>query len=159
MEAVCGDLRVPIWLEGWGRKKSRNMNAKVKVVATETLSIPAEHERFLPAVASTRIPKEWSNKMMIFEPTRSWRGCEIGRFASNASISEFPVLTKNMGKTEIVIAAGTILGHLEVLSESCRVKHLRQDNNGVWKVSEDVAMGDSQGESPVASGGQGSSEI
>ena len=68
MEAVCGGLRVPIWLEGWGRKKSRNMNAKVKVVATETLSIPAEHERFLPAVASTRIPKEWSNRMMIFEP-------------------------------------------------------------------------------------------
>ena len=104
-EAVYGDLRVPIWLEGWGRKKSRNMNAKNKVVATETLSIPAEHERFLPAVVSTRIPKEWSNTIMVFEPTRSWRGCEIGRFASNTSISKFPVLTKNMGKNEIIIAA------------------------------------------------------
>ena len=142
MEAVCGDLRVPLWLEGWGRKKSRIMNSKIKVVATETLTIPAEHERFLPAIASSQIPKQWADKLMVFEPSHVWRGCEIGRFASNSNVSEFPVLTKNMGKQEVRIEAGTILGHLEVMSKGCRIKHLVQNKGGDWVVSEDTECSD-----------------
>jgi hypothetical protein len=42
--AKSGDISIPLRLEGWGRKKQRNMNAKIKVVAAHTLTIPPEHE-------------------------------------------------------------------------------------------------------------------
>ena len=45
-------------LEGWGRKKQRDMNTKIKVVAAHTLAIPPEHERELHAVVATNILRE-----------------------------------------------------------------------------------------------------
>ena len=54
----CGDLSFPMRLEGWRRKKQRNMNTKIKVVAAHTLVIPPELERDLLVVTAARILRE-----------------------------------------------------------------------------------------------------
>ena len=72
LKAQCGDLSIPMRLEGWGRKKLRQMNAKIKVVATHTLTIPPEHERELPAEATAKIPRDWAGRSMLFVPSNVW---------------------------------------------------------------------------------------
>ena len=126
LTARCGDTSIPMRLEGWGRKKQRNMNAKIKVVAAHTLTIPPEHERELPAVVATKIPKEWAGRTMIFVPSNVWRGYEIASFITLADNSEFKVLTKNLTRDkDACIEAGMILGHFEVLNADFAVKALR----------------------------------
>ena len=71
VQLTCGTLRRSVIPDAPGRlasKKQRNINTKIKVVAAHTLTIPPEHERELPAVAVTKIPREWKGKSMIFVP-------------------------------------------------------------------------------------------
>ena len=121
-----GDFSFPMRLEGWGRKKQRNMNAKIKVVAAHTLTVPPAHERELPVVVATKIPREWKGKPMIFVPSNVWRGYEVASFITMADNPEFKVLTKNLTRDkEACIEAGMILGHFEVLNADVEVKSLQ----------------------------------
>ena len=126
LKAQCGDHSIPLRLEGWGRKKMRQMNAKIKVVATQTLLIPPEHERNIPVETSSRIPKEWTGRNMLFVPSGVWRGYEVASFITVADNSGFTVLTKNLNRShEACIEAGMILGHFEVLGAECDVRALK----------------------------------
>ena len=113
------DFSFPTRLKGWGRKKQHNVNAKIKVVAAHTLTIPPEHER--DSCCGNCNPNSfWTEgKALDFcasEPN-VWRGYEVASSITLADNPEFKVLTKNLTHDkEACIEAGIILGHFEVLN-------------------------------------------
>ena len=123
-ELKIGPRTIPFVLEGWGRKRQRNLRSKVQVMATETLHVPVGYGRDIPVQITSRVPKEWKGRLVSFVPSRA-AGLEVAKGVLDASQETWPVRTLNLGNKDVCVEAGTILGHIEVQDKGCSISSIR----------------------------------